>query len=324
MKRTYLITGGAGFIGSHVVDKLLLDANSDIVCVDNFDNFYDQSIKRNNIKNHLESSFYKFYEANIVDQQSLRKIFQNHKITHIVHLAAKAGVRPSLENPLAYTQTNIVGTANLLEMAREFDVKKFVFGSSSSVYGARKDGPFNEEMKIDKPISPYAATKAAGEQLCYTYSHLYDINITCLRFFTVYGPRQRPDLAIHKFSKLINEGKPIPVFGDGSTKRDYTFVADIVQGILASIEYDKTQFEIFNLGESQTIELNYLISLLEENLGKKAIIDRQSLQPGDVPLTFADVSKARNLLGYNPVTPIEEGLRKFTSWFNEYYNLTKL
>ncbi|MDD3012503.1 MAG: GDP-mannose 4,6-dehydratase [Candidatus Gastranaerophilales bacterium] len=323
MKRTYLITGAAGFIGSHLVDKLLIDSNSEIICVDNFDNFYDESIKRNNIKKHLESPLYKLYETDITDQQSLKKVFENHQITHIIHLAAKAGVRPSLENPLAYTQTNIVGTANLLELSKIFGVKKFVFGSSSSVYGSRKDGPFNEEMKIDKPISPYAATKAAGEQICYTYSYLYNMNIVCLRFFTVYGPRQRPDLAIHKFSKLINEGKSIPVFGDGTTKRDYTFVDDILQGILASVEYDKTQYEIINLGESQTIELNDLISLLEENLQKKAIVERQSLQPGDVPLTYADISKARKLLGYNPTTPVNEGLKKFTAWFNEYYALRK-
>jgi UDP-glucuronate 4-epimerase len=323
MKKTYLITGAAGFIGSNLVDKLLQDGNSEIICVDNFDNFYDQSIKRNNIKKHLEDPNYKFYEANIIDQPSLKQVFENNKITHIIHLAAKAGVRPSLENPIAYTQTNIVGTVNLLELAKEFNINKFVFGSSSSVYGSRTDGPFNEEMIIDKPISPYAATKASGEQLCYTYSHLYDINIVCLRFFTVYGPRQRPDLAIHKFSRLINEGKEIPVFGDGCTKRDYTYVDDIIQGILGSIEYDKTPFEIFNLGESQTVELNYLIKLLEENLNKKAIINKQPLQLGDVPLTYADISKARNLLGYNPTTKVEEGLQKFMAWFNDFYSTNK-
>ena len=319
MKRTYLITGAAGFIGSHLVDKLLSSQDCNIIGVDNFDKFYDESIKRDNIKKHIESSDYKLYEADITDADALREIFKNNEITHIIHLAAKAGVRPSLENPFAYIQTNIVGTGNLLELAREFGVKKIVFGSSSSVYGSRTDGPFNEEMKIDKPISPYAATKAANEQMCYTYSHLYGINVTCLRFFTVYGPRQRPDLAIHKFSKLINQGKSIPVFGDGTTKRDYTFVDDIIQGILAAIEYVKTPFEIFNLGESNTVELNYLIKLLEENINKKAVIERQELQPGDVPLTFADTAKARKLLGYNPTTPIEEGIKKFTLWFNEYY-----
>ncbi|OGH96715.1 MAG: epimerase, partial [Candidatus Melainabacteria bacterium GWF2_32_7] len=262
MKRTYLITGGAGFIASHLIDRLIDNAN--IVCVDDFNDFYSPSIKRNNIKNHLNHPNYKLYEVNIVDHNQLKKVFELNNITHIIHLAARAGVRPSLLEPRLYTQTNITGTVNLLELAKEFGVKKFVFGSSSSVYGSRKDGPFHEEMNINKPISPYAATKAAGEQICYTYSHLYNMNTVCLRFFTVYGPRQRPDLAIHKFSRLIQEEKPIPVFGDGSTKRDYTYVDDILQGILASIEYDKTNFEVINLGESQTIELDYLINLLEE------------------------------------------------------------
>ncbi|OGI24400.1 MAG: epimerase [Candidatus Melainabacteria bacterium RIFOXYA12_FULL_32_12] len=322
MKRTYLITGGAGFIASHLIDRLIDNAN--IVCVDDFNDFYSPSIKRNNIKNHLNHPNYKLYEVNIVDHNQLKKVFELNNITHIIHLAARAGVRPSLLEPRLYTQTNITGTVNLLELAKEFGVKKFVFGSSSSVYGSRKDGPFHEEMNINKPISPYAATKAAGEQICYTYNHLYNMNIVCLRFFTVYGPRQRPDLAIHKFSRLIQEGKPIPVFGDGSTKRDYTYIDDILQGILASIEYDKTNFEVINLGESQTIELDYLINLLEENLQKKAIIERLPLQPGDVPITYADISKARSLLNYNPTTPIEEGLKSFTKWFNEYYSLTKL
>jgi len=322
LKRTYLITGGAGFIASHLIDRLIDNAN--IVCVDDFNDFYSPSIKRNNIKNHLNHPNYKLYEVNIVDHNQLKKVFELNNITHIIHLAARAGVRPSLLEPRLYTQTNITGTVNLLELAKEFGVKKFVFGSSSSVYGSRKDGPFHEEMNINKPISPYAATKAAGEQICYTYNHLYNMNIVCLRFFTVYGPRQRPDLAIHKFSRLIQEGKPIPVFGDGSTKRDYTYIDDILQGILASIEYDKTNFEVINLGESQTIELDYLINLLEENLQKKAIIERLPLQPGDVPITYADISKARSLLNYNPTTPIEEGLKSFTKWFNEYYSLTKL
>lgn len=262
MKKTYLITGGAGFIGSHLVSRLIDSAN--ILCVDNFDNFYPRDIKENNIKYHLNHPNYRLYENDITDLEQLRKIFEQNKITHIVHLAANAGVRPSLLQPIKYVQTNITGTVNLLELAKEFGVKKFVFGSSSSVYGSRENGPFTEDMKIDKPISPYAATKAAGEQICYTYHHLYGINIVCLRFFTVYGPGQRPDLAIHKFSKLIQENKPIPVFGDGTTKRDYTFINDILQGIISSIDYDKTPFEIINLGESRTVELNYLISLLEK------------------------------------------------------------
>ncbi|MFH0702746.1 MAG: GDP-mannose 4,6-dehydratase [bacterium] len=313
MKRTYLITGGAGFIGSHLVDKLINNAN--IICIDNFDDFYSPKIKNNNIKSHLNHPNYTLYKVDITNYENLKEVFEKHKITHIVHLAAKAGVRPSLLMPGQYAQTNITGTINLLEAAKEFNIKNFVFGSSSSVYGIREDVPFYEEMRIDKPISPYAATKAAGEQICYTYSYLYNINIVCLRFFTVYGPRQRPDLAIHKFSRLIQEDKFIPVFSDGTTMRDYTYIDDILQGILAAIEYDKTPFEIINLGESQTIELNYLISLLENNLQKKANIKRYPMQPGDVPITYADITKARNLLGYNPTTPIEKGLKIFIEWF---------
>lgn len=322
MERTYLITGGAGFIGSHLVDRLIDNAN--IVCVDNFDPFYPQSIKENNIKEHLKKPNYQHYRIDIADYEGMKKIFSTHKVTHIVHLAALAGVRPSLLRPVEYTRTNITGTVNLLDLAKDFGIKNFVFASSSSVYGSRKDGPFHEEMVINKPISPYAATKASGEQLCFTYSHLYDFNMVGLRFFTVYGPRQRPDLAIHKFSKLIAEGKPIQMYGDGTTVRDYTYIDDILQGILASIEYNKTPFEVVNLGESRTVELRYLISLLEENLGKKAIIEQQPMQPGDVPVTYADISKAKELLGYNPTTPIEEGLKHFTRWFNEYYDYSKV
>jgi UDP-glucuronate 4-epimerase len=218
-------------------------------------------------------------------------------------------------NPKLYTQVNVNGTVNLLDAAREFGVKQFVFGSSSSVYGINSKIPFSEADKISKPISPYAATKAAGELLCHTFSHLYDIRTVCLRFFTVYGARQRPDLAIHKFSKLISEGLPVPMFGDGATRRDYTYIDDIIQGVRAAIDYNKSNYEIFNLGESQTIELKDLISLLEANLGKKAIIERKPMQPGDVPLTFADISKARELLNYNPHTKIEQGIPKFTEWF---------
>ncbi|MEI7475709.1 MAG: GDP-mannose 4,6-dehydratase [bacterium] len=319
MKRTYLITGGAGFIGSSLIDKLIDNAN--VICVDNFDDFYSETIKRNNIKNHIDHPNYKLYEADITDYSSLKSIFELNNITHIVHLAANAGVRPSLLMPIKYTNTNINGTVNLLELAKDYKVKKFVFGSSSSVYGIKTDGAFSEDVKIDKPISPYAATKAAGEQLCYTYSHLYDLSIVCLRFFTVYGPRQRPDLAIHKFSKLINEGKTIPMFGNGDTKRDYTFIDDILQGLIASIDYTDSQYEVINLGESNTVELNYLIELLEQNIGKKAIIEKYPMQPGDVPITYADVTKAQRLLDYNPTTPIEKGLEVFTEWFKEYYKV---
>jgi UDP-glucuronate 4-epimerase len=232
-----------------------------------------------------------------------------------VHLAARAGVRPSLSEPKLYVETNINGTMNLLELAREFGVKQFVFGSSSSVYGINSKVPFSEEDKIFQPISPYAATKAAGELLCHTYTHLYGIRTICLRFFTVYGARQRPDLAIHKFTKLITESKPIQVFGDGSTRRDYTYIDDIIQGVRASIDYDGSMHEVFNLGESQTIELKELISLIERSLDMHAEIDRQPMQPGDVPVTYADISKARELLGYDPHTKIEVGIPKFVEWF---------
>jgi len=318
LQKTFLITGGAGFIGSHLTDKLIKD--NKVICLDDFNDFYSPDIKRNNIKKHLNNSNYKLYEYDIVDYENIKKIFEENKIDCIIHLAARAGIRPSLTDPILYTKTNIVGTVNLLDLAKDYKINKFIMGSSSSVYGERTDDPFNEEMIINKPISPYAATKASNEQMCYTYSHLYGINIVCLRFFTVYGPRQRPDLAIHKFARLIDEGKPIPVFGDGTTKRDYTFIDDILSGIINSIEYNKTPYEIINLGESQTVELNYLIELLEKEIGKKAIIERKPLQPGDVPITYADISKARNLLNYNPEIKIEKGIKLFIEWFNAYYH----
>ena len=233
----------------------------------------------------------------------------------IVHLAARAGVRPSLTEPKLYAETNINGTLNLLELAREFGVRQFVFGSSSSVYGINTKVPFAEEDRIHQPISPYAATKAAGELLCHTYSHLYGIRTVCLRFFTVYGARQRPDLAIHKFAKLIDARKPIQVYGDGTTRRDYTYIDDIIQGVRAAISYDQSIHECVNLGESQTVELRELIELLERSLGKDAVIDRQPMQPGDVPITFADISKAERLFGYRPTTKIADGIPKFVEWF---------
>lgn len=318
MNRNILVTGGAGFIGSHLVEKLLAENFGHVVALDNFNEFYSPEIKRENIRTALEHPNFKLYETDICDAENLREIFAENNFDAIVHLAAWAGVRPSLMNPKLYTEVNVNGTLNLLELAREFNVKQFVFGSSSSVYGINSKIPFSEEDKISQPISPYAATKAAGELLCHTFSHLYDIRTICLRFFTVYGARQRPDLAIHKFSKLIWEEKPIPVFGDGSTRRDYTFVDDIVQGIRHAIDYDKTNYEIFNLGESQTIELSELIELLEKSLGKKAIIERREMQPGDVPITFADISKSREILGYNPITKIEDGIPKFVEWFFKF------
>jgi len=314
-EKQILVTGGAGFIGSHLVNRLLEEESWQVSVVDNFNDFYSPEIKRANVAPFLPNPRFSLYEADIRDAEFLREIFEENEFAAIVHLAARAGVRPSLEQPKLYSETNINGTLNLLELAREFNIKQFVFGSSSSVYGINSKIPFHEDDRIHQPISPYAATKAAGELLCHTFSHLYDIRTVCLRFFTVYGARQRPDLAIHKFSKLISEDKPIQVFGDGATRRDYTYVDDIIQGVRAAIDYDASMHEVFNLGESQTVELKYLIELIEENLGKKAIIDRKPLQPGDVPQTFADISKARELLNYNPHTKIEEGIRQFTDWF---------
>src|ERR671921_724654 len=284
--RNVLVTGGAGFIGSHLVGRP-----------------------------HAGRDDFKLYEADIRDRAALARVFEETRFDCLVHLAARAGVRPSLAEPVLYAETNINGTLNLLELAREHGAPQFVFGSSSSVYGENEKTPFAEDDPIFKPISPYAATKAAGELLCHTYSHLFGVRCVCLRFFTVYGARQRPDLAIHKFARLISEGKPIPVFGDGTTRRDYTYVEDIIAGVRASIDYTASDYEAINLGESRTVELRELIELLEKELGREAAIDRKPLQPGDVPQTFADISKARRLLGYDPKTPIEEGIRRFVEWF---------
>jgi len=313
--KNILVTGGAGFIGSHLVDKLLSERAWRVTVVDDFNDFYAPQLKRANVSAHQADAAFKLIEADIRDRAALDKIFAGVKFDVIVHLAARAGVRPSLAEPQLYAETNINGTVNLLELAREHEIKQFVFGSSSSVYGINAKVPFSEEDEIRRPISPYAATKAAGELICHTYTHLYGIRSVCLRFFTVYGARQRPDLAIHKFARLIDEGLAIPVFGDGTTRRDYTFVDDIIQGVRAAIDYTASDYEVFNLGESRTVELRELIALLEKELGQKALIDRQPMQPGDVPQTFADITKARKLLGYNPQTQIEDGIRKFVEWF---------
>lgn len=315
-----LITGGAGFIGSHLVDRLLAEGGWEVTVVDDFNDFYSPDIKRANVAEHLSGPNYRLVEADIRDGDKLRKVFDVGEFDCIVHLAARAGVRPSLSQPKLYNETNINGTLNLLELARDFEVKQFVFGSSSSVYGINAKVPFSEEDRIHQPISPYASTKAAGELMCHTYSHLFDIRTVCLRFFTVYGARQRPDLAIHKFSRLIAEGKPIQMFGDGTTRRDYTYIDDIIQGVRAAIEYKGSMHEVFNLGESETTELKHLIELLEGNLDMHAEIDRQPMQPGDVPATFADISKAKKLLNYNPQTKIEEGIPKFVEWFRQQNN----
>lgn len=313
--KNILVTGGAGFIGSHLVDKLLTENKWRVTVVDDFNDFYSPVIKRQNISEHSQNDNYEIVETDIRNYEALEEIFLRTNFDVIVHLAARAGVRPSLEQPLLYQETNTNGTLNLLELARQHNIKQFVFGSSSSVYGINAKVPFSEEDPIRQTISPYAATKAAGELFCHTYSHLYDIRCVCLRFFTVYGARQRPDLAIHKFAKLITEEKPIPVFGDGTTRRDYTYIDDIISGVRAAIDYRETMYEVINLGESRTVELRELISIIEDKIGTKAIINRQSLQPGDVPQTFADISKARNFLGYNPQTQIEDGIEKFVEWF---------
>jgi len=312
-----LVTGGAGFIGSHLVDRLIADGGASVTVVDDFNDFYDPRIKRANIASHLERDDFELVEADIADSRAMNDLFARAGFDCVVHLAARAGVRPSVEDPLAYEESNVRGTFTLLEAARRNGVPKFIFGSSSSVYGLNSKVPFAEEDPIANPISPYAATKIAAEAACRVYSHLYELRVVCLRFFTVYGARQRPDLAIHKFARLISQGQPIPIFGDGTTRRDYTYIDDIISGVRAAMQYDQSQFEVINLGESQTVELRRLVELLERALGKRAIIDHQPLQPGDVPLTYADVGKARRLLGYEPQTNIEAGIDRFVDWFKK-------
>lgn len=309
------MTGGAGFIGSHLVDRLLAEDVWRVTVVDDFNDFYAPAIKRDNVRAHLANNNYRLCENDIRDFGALKRLFDETRFSAIVHLAARAGVRPSLVEPLLYTETNIIGTQNLLELARAYDVRQFVFGSSSSVYGINAKVPFSEEDKIERPISPYAATKAAGELLCHTYAHLYNLRCICLRFFTVYGARQRPDLAIHKFARLISAGRPIPVYGDGTTRRDYTYIDDITGGIRAALDYAASDYEVINLGEARTVELRALVALIESGLGRRAVIDRQPAQPGDVPQTFADIGKARRLLAYHPQTQIEDGIARFLAWF---------
>lgn len=313
MGKSILITGGAGFIGSTLADRLLAEANK-VIVIDNFNDYYDPQIKENNVKNNLNNDNYKLYRGNIEDPDFVKKIFDENTIDMVVHIAARAGVRPSLMNPLAYTKTNIDGTVNILEAMQKHDVKKIVFASSSSVYGNCKAAKFSEDLKVTEPISPYAATKSACEQFLYTYSKLYDIQALCLRFFTVFGPRQRPDLAIRKFIELIEQDKPIPVYGDGTTMRDYTYIDDIVEGIMSALKYNASKYEIINLGGGAPVTLNGMIETIERVLGKKAKIDRLPMQPGDVDKTVSDITKAKKLLGYCPQTTFEEGIRKFVEW----------
>ena len=311
-----LITGGAGFIGSSLADSLLTEGHN-ITVIDNFNDYYDVRLKEQNIMHNLNLPNYKLYRADIEDSSKLKEIFAQNKFDIVVHLAARAGVRPSLENPVAYVQTNIHGTVNILECMKEHNIKKLVFASSSSVYGNCKEELFSEDLKVTEPISPYAATKSACEQIIYTYMHLYDIHAVCLRFFTVYGPRQRPDLAINKFAHLISEGKPIDMYGDGSTKRDYTFIEDIVKGIKGAMEYNKTPYEIINLGGGEPITLRRMIQTIENALQKKAIIHQMPMQPGDVNKTVCDWGKAHELLNYTPSTTFEQGIQKYVQWINK-------
>src|SRR5205809_381786 len=310
----FLVTGGAGFIGYRLCERLLRDRQA-VWAFDDLDNFYDPKIKEANLRDlgTLAKPF-TFVRGDLADGASLDELLGNVKFDQIIHLAARAGVRPSLLEPALYQRVNVEGTVHLLEAARRNGVKKATIASSSSVYGVNSKVPFSESDPIFSAISPYAASKLACEALGHVYHHVYGMDIAMLRFFTVYGPRQRPDLAIHKFARLIAAGKPIPVFGDGSTARDYTYVTDTVEGVIACSQKE-FGYEIFNLGESQTVTLSRLIELLEKHLGKRAIIDRQPPQPGDVPITFADISKAEKKLGYYPRIKIEEGMRLFIEWF---------
>jgi UDP-glucuronate 4-epimerase len=307
-----IVTGGAGFIGSHLVEALLANGHT-VSVIDDFNDFYDPRIKRKNIERVLPDIH--LHPFDIRDKDAVLGVFASELPDVVVHLAARAGVRPSIKDPELYLATNINGTFNLLEAARRHGVSQFVFASSSSVYGASAVLPFREDQVLTQTFSPYAATKLAGEQLSSTYSHLYNFRVVCLRFFTVYGPRQRPDLAIYKFTHLISHGKPIDVYGDGSSRRDFTYIDDIIQGVVGSITYDATSFDIFNLGESETVELRIVIQEIEDALGKKATINTLSPVMGDMRATHADISKARRLLAYTPVTGFRSGIRKFIEWY---------
>ena len=307
-----LVTGGAGFIGSHLCRRLLSDGHA-VTLIDDFNDYYDPAIKRANVA--AMGGAAKVVEGDIRDRGEIQQLFAEGKFETVIHIAARAGVRPSVNDPQLYIDTNITGTHHLLEASRQNAVKRFVFASSSSVYGLSKTVPFSEDLALPQTLSPYAATKLAGEHLCGNYSYLFGLRAVCLRFFTVYGPGQRPDLAIHKFTDAIHKGLAIPQYGDGTTRRDYTYIDDIVQGVMGALKYEGPLFDIFNLGENQTITLAELIREIEKGLGKKAVIERLPEQQGDMPLTSADITKARALLGYNPQTKIAEGIPKFIAWY---------
>jgi UDP-glucuronate 4-epimerase len=307
-----LVTGAAGFIGSHLVDALLA-MQWRVTAFDNFDPFYDVAIKEQNIAAHRRNPNYRLVPGDLRELDAMRaRLGGSYDV--IVHLAARAGVRPSIQDPVGYQEVNVRGTQNLLELAREWGTRQFVFASSSSVYGVNPRVPWSEEDHVLQPISPYASTKVSGELLGHVYSHLYGIRFVALRFFTVYGPRQRPDLAIHKFARLMLDGKTIPVYGDGSTRRDYTYVDDIIRGVRAAMDYDASGYEVINLGNNRTVTLSEMIDGLEEALATRAKIERLPEQAGDVPQTWASVDKARRLLGYTPTTPYREGVKRFAEW----------
>ncbi|MBN2458139.1 GDP-mannose 4,6-dehydratase [Candidatus Woesearchaeota archaeon] len=313
---TVLVSGGAGFIGSHTCEKLI-QLGYRVLCIDNLNDYYDPRFKQQNLAKLKKSKSFSFYKADICNRSEMGKLFSKNRIDRIIHLAARAGVRPSIEDPGLYAKVNISGTINLLEEARKNSIKYFVFGSSSSVYGNCREVPFSEDMQLDRPISPYAATKKAGELICYAYHHLYNINISCLRFFTVYGPRGRPDMAPYKFLSRIAEGIPIDMYGDGSTSRDYTYVADIVDGIIASMER-LDGYQIFNLGNSNPITLSEFIAVIESVTGKQAVIKREKMQPGDVDTTYSDITKAARMLGYRPKVQFREGISMMYDWLKNH------
>ncbi len=338
--KTYLVTGGAGFIGSHLVTELLKQGNK-VINVDNFNEYYDYNVKVENVlesvgakelnddreirvdelrdlKKLVDSENYLLKIVDITNLEILEEIFKEEKIDTVVHLAAMAGVRPSIENPLLYEKVNVRGTMNILELMKKYNIKKFICASSSSVYGNNEKVPFSETDNVDMAISPYAATKKSCEAIGHAYHHLNNIDTVMLRFFTVYGPRQRPDLAIHKFTKAVLKDEAIPFYGDGTTQRDYTYIEDIIDGLIKSIKYTEENndvYEIFNLGESQTISLKEMVETIEKKVGKKAILNKLPMQPGDVNRTFADISKAKAIIGYDPKTKFEEGIEKFVEWY---------
>ncbi|HEX8339386.1 MAG TPA: SDR family NAD(P)-dependent oxidoreductase [Tepidisphaeraceae bacterium] len=321
MTKTVLVTGAAGFIGSHAAERLM-DAGYRVVGVDNFSDFYDRTWKETNLKS-IRGGAIDVEEIDITSGDEISKLIRLVRPWGILHLAAMAGVRPSIEQPAYYARVNVEGTTHLLQAAVRSGVEKFVFASSSSVYGNATKVPFSESDEVEEPISPYAATKRAGELICYTFHHLYKLPIASLRFFTVYGPRQRPDLAIHKFTRLISAGQPVPFFGDGSTSRDYTFVEDTVSGIVSAME-KIDRYRVYNLGGSSPVSLNDLIAELERAIGKKAVLDKKPGQPGDVERTYADLTRSTTELGYAPKVGLAEGLKKFVAWFNEFGHLYKL